>query len=281
MLARLKRPAISGHPQAGPEHQNRLFSLVPERRLQFIALDRLRYRWAAMNTVSGADQLAEDYTGSEAPDPALADRFALFVHAADWSGLKSAEQRRIADPSGEGRVADDGGALAGRLQEWRRTFLERLPRCPAWFIDYVTEATGALHIVISWAVYNEKTRWLPSEHWLARALREALTKSCRSGILENHGPAGTLLVRLRENRGDWTVEHLLITLKQLEKTRLIDLCEGILATLESAYRELQQTDPRWTAHWADIEYSINPSGRLLNGSSDGDNGQTGRKLVMD
>ena len=128
-----------------PEHQNRLFSLVHERRLQGIALDRLRYRWAAMNPVSGADQSAEDYTGSEALDPALADRFALFVHAADWNGLKSAERRSIADPSGEGRIAEDGGALAGRLQEWRRTFLERLPRCPAWIIDYVTEVTGALN----------------------------------------------------------------------------------------------------------------------------------------
>ena len=29
-----------------PEHQNRFFSLIHERRLQGIALDRLRYRWA-------------------------------------------------------------------------------------------------------------------------------------------------------------------------------------------------------------------------------------------
>ena len=32
---------------------------------------------------------------------------------------------------------------------------------------------------------------------------------------------------------------------------------------------------------ADIELIINPNGPLLNGGSDGDNGQTGRKLVMD
>ena len=31
----------------------------------------------------------------------------------------------------------------------------------------------------------------------------------------------------------------------------------------------------------DIELLINPNGPLLNGGSDGDNGQTGRKLVMD
>lgn len=35
-----------------PEHQNRLFSLVHERRVQGIPLPRLRYRWAAMNPPS-------------------------------------------------------------------------------------------------------------------------------------------------------------------------------------------------------------------------------------
>ena len=32
-----------------PEHQNRLFSLVHERRIQGLRLPQLRYRWAAMN----------------------------------------------------------------------------------------------------------------------------------------------------------------------------------------------------------------------------------------
>ncbi|TVQ41809.1 MAG: hypothetical protein EA370_01025 [Wenzhouxiangella sp.] len=128
-----------------PEHQNRLFSLVHERRLQGIALDRLRYRWAAMNPCTGSDQSPDDYTGSEPLDPALADRFALFVEAADWSGLKRREQRKITDPSGEGRIADDGGALAAALAQWRSTFLQALPDCPAWIITYVSEATDALN----------------------------------------------------------------------------------------------------------------------------------------
>jgi MoxR-like ATPase len=47
-----------------PEHQNRLFSLVHERRLQGLPLARLRYRWAAMNPCT-TDQsgVAEDYAG--------------------------------------------------------------------------------------------------------------------------------------------------------------------------------------------------------------------------
>ena len=62
-----------------PEHQNRLFSLVHERRIQGIPLPKLRFRWAAMNPCSSEQSGTEDYAGSEALDPALADRFALFV----------------------------------------------------------------------------------------------------------------------------------------------------------------------------------------------------------
>ncbi len=136
-------------------------------------------------------------------------------------------------------------------------------------------------IVIGWAGSDQKTRWLPPEHHLAHAFREALTESCRSGILAGEGPDGKLLVRLRENPNDWSVEHILVTLQQREQTRLMDLCERILATLERAYKNLQQQDPRWTSPWPQIQCPINPNGPLLNGGSDGDNGQTGRKLVMD
>ena len=46
-----------------PEHQNRLFSLVHERRVQGIALAKLRWRWAAMNPCSADQSGAQDYVG--------------------------------------------------------------------------------------------------------------------------------------------------------------------------------------------------------------------------
>ena len=50
-----------------PEHQNRLFSLVHERRLQGLPLKRLRYRWAAMNPCTADQGGTEDYSGSVPP----------------------------------------------------------------------------------------------------------------------------------------------------------------------------------------------------------------------
>src|SRR3954467_773345 len=70
-----------------PEHQNRLFSLVHERRIQGLALTQLRFRWAAMNPCTTDQSAGEEYLGSEPLDPALADRFAVITDVGDWDAL--------------------------------------------------------------------------------------------------------------------------------------------------------------------------------------------------
>ena len=148
---------------------------------------------------------------------------------------------------------------------------------PRTWTDHVNDQC----IVVGWAGYDAKVDWLPPEHYLASVLRQALTDSYRHGRLQGQGPDGKLLVRVRENPDDWRVEHLLVTLQQLPGIELVDLTALVVADLQDAYATLRAKDPRWTARFEDIELLINPNGPLLNGGSDGDNGQTGRKLVMD
>ncbi len=120
-----------------PEHQNRLFSLIHERRLQGIALKKLRYRWAAMNPCNSDQTSYEDYSGSEPLDPALADRFSLFVKAVDWGNLSDGEKKSVADPKGEGAVSDDSGCLKQEVLEWREKFTHQVLACPADILAYV------------------------------------------------------------------------------------------------------------------------------------------------
>jgi len=128
-----------------PEHQNRLFSLVCERRIQGVPLPDLVYRWAAMNPCSSDQGGADDYAGSEALDPALADRFALFIEAPDWSGLSEAERLLVAAPAGEGLVTKDGGALRQDVAGWKSSFDAGVADCPDDVIRYVTTAVTALN----------------------------------------------------------------------------------------------------------------------------------------
>ena len=127
-----------------PEHQNRLFSLVHERKIQGIALDSLRYRWAAMNPCTTDQSVDEEYLGAEPLDPALADRFAVILDVGDWDVLSAADRQLVADPAGEGRVADDGGRLKGDLAAWRQSFDEQVDHCPVPIVDYVCALVTAL-----------------------------------------------------------------------------------------------------------------------------------------
>lgn len=78
-----------------PEIQNKFFSIVHERKIQGIALNSLRYRWAAMNPLLFSDSDAENYSGSQALDPALADRFAFILDVPDWLALNEADQEAV------------------------------------------------------------------------------------------------------------------------------------------------------------------------------------------
>jgi MoxR-like ATPase len=66
-----------------PESQNKLFSIIHERKVQGSQLKSLRYRWAAMNPPFCPDaeegEVDEIYAGSLPLDPALADRFPYVV----------------------------------------------------------------------------------------------------------------------------------------------------------------------------------------------------------
>ena len=144
-----------------------------------------------------------------------------------------------------------------------------------------TEAVNDQCVVVGWAGYDPLTRHLPPEHFLAHTFREALTASFRGGLLDRHGPDGKLLVRLREGSDGWTLEHLLVTIQHPANASLLQVCERVTRVVREAYQRARAADPRWLAPWEEVETAFNPNGPLLNGGSDGDNGQTGRKLVAD
>ena len=148
---------------------------------------------------------------------------------------------------------------------------------PRTWTDHVNDQC----IVIGWAGYDEKVAWLPPEHHLAHRLGDALAQSCQHGRLKGQGPDGKLLVRLRESTHDWQVEQILVTLQQLPDISLLELTARTVDDLKDTYAHLRAKDARWSTRFDDIELLINPNGVLLNGGSDGDNGQTGRKLVAD
>ncbi|MBV5344573.1 MAG: hypothetical protein JZU63_03045, partial [Rhodoferax sp.] len=75
-------------------------------------------------TPAATDQAdLESYTGSEPLDPALADRFALFVNAVDWDDLNDKERNAVTSPAGEGKLAAINERLKAHIGECRARFV--------------------------------------------------------------------------------------------------------------------------------------------------------------
>lgn len=152
----------------------------------------------------------------------------------------------------------------------------RLTEPPQKWTNFVNDQS----VVIGYAGYDAKTRFLPPEHFAAWYFREQVTRQLNE-TLEGHGPDGKILVITEENSNDWRIRKILMTLQQKEKYPFTDFTFECSCVLKNAFLKLKEHDKRWTGEWKEIEVMINPNGPLFNGGSDGDNGQTGRKLVMD
>ncbi len=116
-----------------PEHQNRLFSIIHERRIQGLPLTNLRYRWSAMNPAPVRDDIDyEDeqalYCGSLPLDAALADRFPYVVKIPTLEQFSVEDRLRIINEGGdfhrtglvEEMLAETKAVLAGCTSDERQ-----------------------------------------------------------------------------------------------------------------------------------------------------------------
>jgi MoxR-like ATPase len=125
-----------------PESQNKLFSVIHERRVQGLPLKDLRYRWAAMNPPlsAGADEADEDetYSGSLPLDPALADRFPWVVVVPKLADLSRTE-RLLLIKCGDSGIDPklDVRALIDEVRDVRATLPESDAAWAAGYTDAV------------------------------------------------------------------------------------------------------------------------------------------------
>ena len=79
-----------------PELQNKLFPIIYDKRVQGTSLDKLHYRWAAMNPPSkDEDEDEVSYLGAMPLDPALADRFPFIIDVPTWDHLSDADKKKM------------------------------------------------------------------------------------------------------------------------------------------------------------------------------------------
>lgn len=151
--------------------QNRLFPIIHEKRVQGIALERLRFRWAALNPPP-ADGEA-DYAGSEPLDVALADRFAFHVAVPEWLSFPEAVREQVVRAGGVAADADAGAELQRILLETRLRQPLVEARWGAALARYVRIAAGNLAGAgLHWSA--RRAGYIYRNALVVHAVREAL-----------------------------------------------------------------------------------------------------------
>ncbi len=108
--------------RARPEVQNKLFSILHEKKVQGLPIESLRYRWSAMNPPGSRDGQDDEYVGSEPLDLALADRFAFVVEVPAWASLSPADKQSVLLES-DAPITDETRELVTNRLEAARALL--------------------------------------------------------------------------------------------------------------------------------------------------------------
>lgn len=211
-----------------PEVQNKLFSIIHEKRVQGLALERLRYRWSAMNPpATAADSTPDDdtevYAGSLPLDAALADRFAFVITLPALEDLSPEARRSVIRsglPTADAATAPAAAAPASHLP----TLVQRC-REVAWLVaaaqgEWITAYTAALVVPLRQAglgISGRRAAMLAANIAAVHAARRALDDAPDGG----RGAGVTL--------ADSALAALRVSLPHRAQGKAVDA--GVLATV--------------------------------------------------
>ena len=180
-----------------PEVQNKLFSIIHEKRVQGLALERLRYRWSAMNPPATAadstpDDDAEVYAGSLPLDAALADRFAFVITLPALEDLSPEARRSVIRsglPTADAVTAPAAAAPAPHLPTLVQRCREVASLVAAAQGEWITAYTAALVVPLRQAglgISGRRAAMLAANiaavHAARRILDDAPAAGCGAGV---------------------------------------------------------------------------------------------------
>ena len=174
-----------------PDVANKLFPIIHEKRIQGVAIERLRYRWAATNPPPDAQEQDDygRYDGVEALDPALADRFAFIVSLPRFADLSDADRRLIIGGIGDAPTANAANTVRELVHATKAlipTVRAASGDALATYVDVLIAKLGATRITIG----GRRAAMLLRNVVALRAAHLALglasdERACRAAVLSS------------------------------------------------------------------------------------------------
>ena len=139
-------------------------------------------------------------------------------------------------------------------------------------------------ISVGYACSTPGTDMRPVEHAIAKRLAGALDDLRRSQPDLRLGPDGKVIVlvseRLEGGTVWWTLEQVTVSMQHAAHWRAVESHRALMARLRSEIASMAAVVPPLSVS-PDLDLRINPIGDFVEGGPFGDNGLSGKKLVMD
>ena len=135
-------------------------------------------------------------------------------------------------------------------------------------------------ICVGYANNLPQTNHLPVEHWLAGRFARRL-HALRSQVPAlGLGPDGKVLVLVREDGASWSIEAFSCSLQQRVKADEVALHRAVRLAIGEELQQLSAHLPGLSEALPE-QLTVNGAGAFEVGGPEGDNGLSGKKLVMD
>lgn len=135
-------------------------------------------------------------------------------------------------------------------------------------------------ICIGYAINLPQTNYLPIEHWVARTLGQRLHRLRTERAELALGPDGKVIVFMREEDAAWSLDGFSCSLQQRERADDIALHRAVRLAVEEAMNGLAANLPGLSPGLPEV-LTVNGAGAFEVGGPEGDNGLSGKKLVVD
>ena len=135
-------------------------------------------------------------------------------------------------------------------------------------------------ICVGYANNLAQTNHLPVEHWLASRLARRLHALRAEVPALALGPDGKVLVLVREDGASWSLEAFSCSLQQRSAADDVALHRAVRLAIEDELQKLSTILPGFSAALPE-QLTVNGAGAFEVGGPEGDNGLSGKKLVMD
>jgi len=135
-------------------------------------------------------------------------------------------------------------------------------------------------ICIGYATASAETNHLPVEHWLANRLGRRLASLRAEAPDLNLGPDGKVIVIVGQEDDGYHLEEFSCSLQQKSASDDISLHRAVRVALENEMKVLSELCADLAPDVPE-ELSVNGAGTFEVGGPEGDNGLSGKKLVVD